>query len=60
MIIPYFLLKICIRKLMMRQQSMVEEIEMAAPNQTGSTEQKLGSVTTIPFPSSQPIIKESI
>ncbi len=55
--IPYFLLKICIRKLMMRQKSMVEEIEIPVSNQTGPTEEKIESAASIPFPSSQQIIK---
>lgn len=62
-VVPYFLVVACIRRLMMRQQNMAEEVELAYPNQTKPTEDKIADPSdpgSIPHFSSQPIIKEHI
>jgi hypothetical protein len=42
----YYLLTYCMRRLMMRQSDMVEEVEIVPSNQTAPTEQKIGEAGT--------------
>jgi hypothetical protein len=55
-VVPYYLVVVCIRKLMMRQENMVEEVELG---QTRPTEEKIADVGPVPL-SGAPIIKEHI
>lgn len=57
----FYLLKCCLRKLMMRQAYMVEEVEIQGGNQTVPTEQKIAISENGPLPETgQQMIKESI
>jgi hypothetical protein len=57
----FYLMKYCIRRLMMRQASMVEEVDIVGGNQTVPTEQKLAVTENGPLPETgQQMIKESI
>jgi hypothetical protein len=57
----FYLLKCCLRRLMMRQASMVEEVDILGGNQTVPTEQKITISENGPLPETgQQMIKESI
>ena len=57
----FYLMKYCIRRLIMRQASMVEQIDIVGANQTVPTEQKLAATENGPLPETgQQMIKESI
>lgn len=55
----YYLLTYCLRRLMLRQKTMVEEVEIVPSNQTVPTEQKIAESGQLPDTGTQ-MIKEHI